>query len=83
MLLLFLVSIVIANLIIGLSVTNIEELLKESEVYKMEKMVQQISAAEIWKTGLGTASAGNTLCPNPAEAVRTSAFLWSSYVAVM
>ena len=45
-LLLFLVSIVIANLIIGLSVSNIEELLKESEIYKMEKMVQQISAAE-------------------------------------
>ena len=45
-LLLFLVSIVIANLIIGLSVSNIDQLMKESEVYKMEKMVQQITAAE-------------------------------------
>ena len=45
-LLLFLVSIVIANLIIGLSVSNIDQLMKESEVYKMEKMVQQITTAE-------------------------------------
>ena len=46
-LLLFLVSIVIANLIIGLSVNNIDELLEESKIYKMEKMVKQISAADI------------------------------------
>lgn len=44
--LLFMVSIVIANLIIGLSVSNIDDLMKESEIYKMEKMVRQIGAAE-------------------------------------
>ena len=45
-LMLFLVSIIIANLKTGLIVKKIRELFKTAGIYKLEKMVSQIQSAE-------------------------------------
>eukprot|EP00092_Neocalanus_flemingeri_P002050 GFUD01002188.1.p1 GENE.GFUD01002188.1~~GFUD01002188.1.p1 ORF type:complete len:420 (+),score=70.79 GFUD01002188.1:79-1260(+) len=49
--LLFLVSIIIANLITGLTVNNIRELYKEAGVHKLGKTVEQITSSEEFMGG--------------------------------
>jgi hypothetical protein len=50
-LVLFLVSIIIADLITGLTVNNIRELYKEAFVYKLGKTVKQIKSSEEFVNG--------------------------------